>query len=80
LTEVNRIVEGLSKERLLCYFFVLWGISYILGGISGIAYTLFSGYPQPILNTLIGSLQDLVSLAIGGVLSLFGLKLLGMSK
>lgn len=80
MTEVNKIVEGLGKEQLLSWFIVLWGISWILGGLSGFAYTIFSGYPQPLLNTIIGSIQDLVSLAIGGVLTLFGLKLLGMSK
>ena len=80
MTEVNTIVEGLSKERLLCYFILLWGVSFILGGLSGITYTLSSGYPQPLGYTILGTLQDLLSLGIGGVLSLFGLKLLGMSK
>ena len=80
MSNVTNIVEGLSKEKLLCYFILLWGVSYILGSVNGLLYYLLSSYRPGIIEILFGVLGDLVGLLIGAVLTLFGMKLLGMSN
>jgi hypothetical protein len=76
---MNTFVEGLSKEKLLCYFILLWGISWALGDLNSLVYYVSSAYPN-LLERLFGLLTNLIGLLAGVALTLFGLKLLGMSK
>ena len=80
MSNATNYVEGLSKEKLLCYFILLWGVSYILSSVNGLLYYLLSSYRPGIIEILFGVLGDLVGLLIGAVLTLFGMKLLGLSK
>lgn len=80
MSTTTNYVEGLSKERLLCYFVLLWGVSFILGGLDGLVYYATTQYRPSIVELLFGVLRDLLSLLIGGVLAAFGMKLLGLSK
>jgi hypothetical protein len=76
---MNAFVEGLSKEKLLCYFILLWGISWVLGDLNSFIYYISSSYPN-LLDRLFGLLTNVIGLLAGVALTLFGLKLLGMSK
>lgn len=80
MSTATNFVEGLSKERLLCYFVLLWGVSYLLGGVDGLWYYATTQYRPGIIELLFGVLRDLLDLLIGGVLIAFGMKLLGLSK
>jgi hypothetical protein len=73
MSTTANFVEGLSKERLLCYFVLLWGVSWLL-------YYATTQYRPGIIELLFGVLRDLLDLLIGGVLTAFGMKLLGLSK
>jgi hypothetical protein len=80
MSTTANFVEGLSKERLLCYFVLLWGVSWVLGGLDGLLYYATTQYRPGIIELLFGVLRDLLDLLIGGVLTAFGMKLLGLSK
>jgi len=74
MSNMNGFVESLSKERLLCFFILLFGISYLWGGIVGLIYYASSEHPSPLI--WLSLLNDLISIGAGGALTLFGIKLL----
>jgi hypothetical protein len=76
---MNAFVEGLSKEKLLCYFLLLWGVSWVLGDLNSLIYYVSSSYPG-LLDRLFGLVTNLIGLLAGLALTFFGLKLLGLSK
>lgn len=80
MSNVTSFIEGLSKEKLLCYFILLWGISWIIGDVNSLAYYIFNEYRPGIFDLILGSLGSLIGLLAGVALTFFGLKLLGMSK
>lgn len=79
MSNMNAFVEGLSKEKLLCYFILLWGISWALGDLNSLIYYISSSYPN-LFERLFGLLTNLIGLLAGVVLTFFGLKMLGLSK
>jgi hypothetical protein len=79
MSNVNSFIEGLSKEKLLCFFILLWGISWVIGDVNSLIYYLTSSY-QGILDKLLSLLSTLVGLLAGLALTLFGFKLLTLTK
>jgi len=79
MSNVNEFINGLSKEKLLCYFLLLWGISWVLSDISSLIYYVSSEYTS-IFDRLFGILTNIIGLLAGLALTFFGAKLLGISK
>jgi hypothetical protein len=74
---MGNFLEDLSKQKLLGYFLILWGASFLFDAIEDFVYYGYgywhSGYAQLII------VHDLVYLAIAAVLLLLGLKVLGIN-
>ena len=75
MSNMNGFVESLSKERLLCFFILLFGISYLWGGIVGFVYYAFGAYSSnPLIWPQIGSY--FINMSAGTALTVFDIKLL----
>ena len=67
-------LDKLSKEKLVGYFLMLWGVSFFLSGLSGFAY-----YSQSVIgeaNIFVGILSSLLSIGMGIILVVLGYKII----
>lgn len=69
-----KFFEKLSKEKLLGYFLILWGLSYLIGGI-GIIVLFFAniGETTAYITYII---KPLILMAMGIILILLGGKVI----
>ncbi|MBN2334856.1 hypothetical protein JXL21_04805 [Candidatus Bathyarchaeota archaeon] len=67
-------LNKLGNEKLIGYFLMLWGLSFILGGLGGLTYAGYYGVLSSIFHVL-GSILDIPS---GIILIIVGRKIAGM--
>jgi len=76
-----KVIQKNPIKKLIGYFAILWGISFLLNSISGIFYIGIR--PADFFSielTIAHLLTDIINLAIGVVLILAGYKLIRISK
>ncbi|NHV98769.1 MAG: hypothetical protein HA496_03885 [Thaumarchaeota archaeon] len=78
------VIDKISKEKLIGYFAVLWGVSFLLNGVSGLVFNIrdmvnsevfqLSALASTInISIVIGSFLDML---MGIVLVVLGFKIL----
>jgi predicted Kef-type K+ transport protein len=50
------VIDKISKEKLIGYFAVLWGVSFLLNGVSGLVFNI-----RDMVNSEVFQLSALVS-------------------
>ena len=74
-TSLKDISERLAKEKIVGYFLIAWGASFLFNAISGLMY--YATYGSYFNSQMaFGLLGDLTNLAIAALLVILGLKVL----
>jgi hypothetical protein len=81
---MSTFLEKLSKEKLLGYFFILWGISFLISVLNLLPFYLAGGYTQTwqlsefssVSYISLGVFSSLLSLGEGIILILLGYKII----
>jgi hypothetical protein len=76
MDSIQKIVDKLSKQKLVAYFLLLWGISFFLDAVDSIAYVILHASTYFPADFALETLINLIRLAISAVLVLLGWKLL----
>ncbi len=81
---MSTFLKKLSKEKLLGYFFILWGLSFLISGLNLVPFYLAGGYIQAlqllefssVTYISLGIFGSLLSILMGITLILLGYKVI----
>lgn len=75
---MEEVLKKLSKEKLVGYFLILWGLSsFLINGLFSITYFAGSQYQTlyGAVSSSVGVIANLISIAAGIVLIILGYKM-----